>query len=159
MIGLGVADLVIIAGRTLRVDPSEVLELLDPAAAEQALARAHPDGEAGEPASCAAALLEALLRHELLSRGSRQVALAAMLQFLALNGWELDPYPASQLAAVVAGLADGSRDVENVSAWLAPRLSRNSPVVKDAKETSMRSRIPLAVRLKRATTRVQPKGM
>jgi len=159
MIGLGVADLVIIAGRTLGVDPSEVLELLDPAAAEQALARAQPDSAGGEPASCAAALLEALLRHQLLSRGGRQVALAAMLQFLALNGWELDPYPASQLAAVVAGLADGSRDVEDVSAWLAPRLSRTSPMVRNPKETSMRSRVPLAARLKRATTRAQPKGM
>jgi hypothetical protein len=159
MIRLGVADLVIIAGRTLGMDTSDVLDLLDPSAAEQALARAWPDSDGAEPAICAAALLEALLRHEPLRRGGRQVALAAMLQFLALNGWELDPYPASQLADVVAGLADGSTDVGSVEAWLAPKLSRNSPAVSGAKETSMRSRIPLSVRLKKATARVQPRGM
>ena len=158
MIGLGVADLVIIAGRTLGMEPSEVLDLLDPVAAEQALAGARTDSAGAEPATCAAALLDGLLRHELLSTGVRQVALAAMLQFLALNGWQLDPYPGSELAEVVTGLADGSRDVESVSAWLAPKLSRSS-TVRDAKGTSMRSRIPLAVRLKKATARVQPKGM
>jgi prophage maintenance system killer protein len=158
MIGLGVADLVIIAGRTLRMDTNEVLDLLDPAAAEQALAQARSVSTRAEPAMCAAALLEALLIHQPLRRGGRQVALAVMLQFLAINGWELDPYPASQLAAVVTGLADGSQNVTGVSAWLASRLYPSSSAVSEVKETSMRSRIPLSARLRKATNRVQPKG-
>ncbi|HEX7993812.1 MAG TPA: Clp protease N-terminal domain-containing protein, partial [Streptosporangiaceae bacterium] len=159
MIWLGVADLVIVAGRTLRMDTSEVLDLLDPAAADQALAQARSVGTGAEPATCATALLEALLIHQPLPRGGRKVALAAMLQFLALNGWELDPYPASELAAVVTGLSDGSQNAAGVSAWLMSRLYPCRPAVSHAKETSMRSRIPLSARLRKATTRAQPKGM
>jgi prophage maintenance system killer protein len=159
MIGLGVADLVIIAGRTLGMDTSEVLDLLDSAAAEQALAQARSVGVGAPPAMCAAALLEAMLTYQPLGRGDRQLALAAMLQFLALNGWELDPYPASELAAVVTGLSDGSQSLSGVSAWLASRLYPSSPPVSEVKETSMRSRIPLPGRLRKATTRAQPRGM
>jgi hypothetical protein len=158
MIELEVADLVVIAERTLRMNTSEVLDLLDPAAAEQALTVARPGCAGGEPAAPAAALLDALLRHRPVRRGGRQVALAATLQFLALNGWQLDPYPPDQLAAVVAELADGTRDVSSVSAWLKPRLIR-MPASPEMTETSMRPRVPLSTRLKKATTRVQPRGM
>jgi hypothetical protein len=158
MIELEVADLVVIAERTLRMNTGEVLELLDPAAAEQALILARSECAGGEPAAPAAALLDALLRHQPVPRGGRQVALAAMLQFLALNGWQLDPYPPDQLAAVVAELADGRRNVSSVSAWLKPRLIPIS-AARETKETSMRSRVPLSVRLKKATGRTHPKGM
>src|SRR5215472_15935128 len=93
MIALEVADLVIIASRTLRLDTGLVLDLLDPAAAESALAQGRPDSEPGDPAVPAAALLHALVRERPLRRGNQQVALAAALQFLALNGWEVDPEP------------------------------------------------------------------
>jgi hypothetical protein len=69
MIALDVADLVVIASRTLRVDTGLVLDLLDPAAAESALARVWPGGEPGDPAGRAAALLHALLRERPLRRG------------------------------------------------------------------------------------------
>jgi len=85
VIALELADLVIIAGRTLGLDTGQVLDLLDPAAAKHALAQARPGREPGDPASQAAALLHALVRHRPLRRGNQQVALAAMLQFLALN--------------------------------------------------------------------------
>jgi len=159
MIGIAVADLVIIAGRTLRMDTSEVLDLLDPAAAQQALAQARSVPAGAAPAKCAAALLDALLGHQPLTRGGRQVALAAMLQFLALNGWQLDPYPAGELVDVVARLSDGSWNAVKVSAWLEPRLSCSRSAVSDAKERSMRSRKVLGARLRKATARVQPRGM
>jgi prophage maintenance system killer protein len=88
VIALEVADLVLIASRTLGLDTGQVLDLLDVAAAESALAQARP---AGDPAADAAALLHALLRQRPLRRGNQQVALAAMLQFLALNDQDLDP--------------------------------------------------------------------
>jgi hypothetical protein len=50
--------------------------------------------EVAGPALRAAALLHALARQRPLRRGNQQVALAAMLQFLAINGWDLDPGPA-----------------------------------------------------------------
>ena len=91
MITLEVADLVVIAARALGLDTAQVLDLLDPAAAERALAQARPGPDTGELARQAAVLLDALLRGQPLRRGNQQVALAAMLQFLALNGQEMDP--------------------------------------------------------------------
>ena len=118
MIALDVADLVVIASRTLRVDTGVALDLLDPAAAESALVRARPGGQPGDPAGRAAALLHALLRERPLRRGNRQVALAATLQFLALNGWDVEPDP--QIAGLVAGLAAGTLDPPAAAARLAP---------------------------------------
>ena len=91
MIALEVADLVLIASRTLGLDTGQVLDLLDPAAAEHALAQARPGSEPADPGTCAAVLLHALVRQRPLRRGNQQVALAAMLQFLALNGWDMNP--------------------------------------------------------------------
>ena len=51
-----------IASRTLRLDTGEVLDLLDTAAAERALALVRPGGGPGDPAGLAAALLRALVR-------------------------------------------------------------------------------------------------
>jgi hypothetical protein len=86
VIALKVEDLVLIAGRTLGLATGQVLDLLDVAAAERALAQVRP---VGEPAADAAVLLHALLRQRPLRRGNQRVALAAMLQFLALNGQDL----------------------------------------------------------------------
>jgi prophage maintenance system killer protein len=91
MITLEVADLVVIASRTLGLDTGQVLGLLDATAAESALAQARLGRDPGDPAGRAAALLDALVRGQPLRRGNQQVALAATLQFLALNGQEMDP--------------------------------------------------------------------
>jgi hypothetical protein len=84
-----------------------------------------------------------------------------MLQFLGLNGWELDPDPPGPVAAVVAELAAGTLDVRNVADWLAPRLRPADRAGTRAKEAPVRrgSALLLAERLKRATMRAQPKGM
>ena len=157
MITLEVADLVVIAGRTLGLDAAQVLDLLDPAAAERALAQAQPGRDTGHLARHAAVLLEALLRGRPLRRGSRQVALAAMLQFLALNGQEMDPDPPRPVAALVEGLAVGAVDVSTVADQLAPRL-RPAGGVKE--EALMPGRpVRLAMRIKNATRRTQPEGM
>ena len=161
MITLEVADLVVIASRTLRLDTGQVLDLLDPAAAERALALVRPGGGPGDPAGLAAVLLRALVRERPLRRGNHQVALAAMLQFLALNGWELDPDPAGPVAAVVAELAAGTLDVREVADWLAPRLRSGDCAEVGAKEGPVRrgSALLLAARIRRATMRAHPKGM
>jgi prophage maintenance system killer protein len=153
VIALEVADLVVIASRTLGLDTGPVLDLLDPAAAERALARARPGGEPGDPAGRAAALLHALVRERPLRRGNQQVALAATVQFLALNGWDTDPDP--QIAALVTGLAAGTLDTQAAAAWLEPRLRSVARV----KEAPMRQRRPLAEKIKMATTRTPPRGM
>jgi prophage maintenance system killer protein len=161
VITLEVADLVIIASRTLGLDTGEVLEQLDTAAAEHALARAQAGHGPGDLAGLAAALLHALVRRRPLRRGNQQVALAAMLQFLALNGWQMDPGPPGPVAAVVAGIAAGRLDSTAVAGWLAPRLRPSEPGMTRVKEAAMQGRaaLPFADRLKKATMRTQPRGM
>ena len=122
MIALEVADLVLIASRTLGLDTGQVLDLVDAAAAENALAAAQPGSESADPALRAAALLHALARQRPLRRGNQQVALAAMLQFLAINGWDMDPDPPGPVATMVAGLAAGTAGTKDAAALLAPRL-------------------------------------
>jgi prophage maintenance system killer protein len=153
VIALEVADLVVIAGRTLGLDTAQVLDLLDLAAAERALAQARPGRDPGDLVRQAAVLLDALVRGQPLRRGNQQVALAAMLQFLALNGQEMDPDPPGPVVALVAGLAAGMVDISTVADQLAPRLLPAASV----KEAPMPGRpVRLAMRLRNATTRTQP---
>lgn len=179
MIRLEVADLVVIAGHVLELDTAQVLDLLDPAAAESALAQVRPDDDLP---GMAAVLLCALVRERPLPRDNRQLALASMLQFLALNGAELDPDPPEAIAAVVADVAagplsgtgalsaagplsgTGALSAADVARWLAPRLlPAGGPVkpaggpVKTVKEGQMTP--GFAERIKKATMRRQPTGM
>jgi prophage maintenance system killer protein len=119
VIALEVEDLVLIACRTLGLDTGQVLDLLDAAAAERALAQARP---VGDPAADAAALLHALVRQQPLRRGNQQVALVAMLQFLALNGQDADLGAPEPVAAMVTQLTAGTLGTKDVADWLAPRL-------------------------------------
>ncbi len=161
MIALELADLVLIAGRTLGLDTAQVLDLLDAAAAEHALAQARPGSEPADPAACAAALLHALVWERPLRRGNQQVALAAMLQFLALNGWDMNPDPPAPVAAMVSGLAVGTLGTKDVADWLAPRIRPSGQAGTRVKEAPMRARpaLPLAERIKQAATRSRPKDL
>ena len=161
MIALEVADLVLIASRTLGLDTGQVLDLLDPAAAEHALDQARPGSEPASPATCAAVLLHALIQQRPLRHGNQQVALAAMLQFLALNGQVINPDPAEDVAAMVTQVAGGTLDITDVADWLAPRLRPAGRAAARMKEVPMRARpaLPLAERIKRATIRNRPKDM
>ena len=132
MISLEVEDLVLIASRTLGLETGQVLDLLDVAAAERALAQAQP---AGDPAADAAALLQ----QQPLRRGNQQVALAAMLQFLALNDHDLDPGAPGPVAAMVTRLAAGTLGTKDVADWLAPRLRPSGPTAATIKEAPMES--------------------
>jgi hypothetical protein len=70
VIALEVADLVLIASGTLGLDTGQVLDLLDAAAAEHALAEARSGSESADPATCAAMLLHALVRERPLRHGA-----------------------------------------------------------------------------------------
>ena len=104
MIAIDVADLVVIAGRVLGVSPAAALDQLDLAAARAALAAAKPpeaeliEAELTETGSAelgraAVLLIRALLRHRPFPDQNERVAVAAALQFLALNGWRADLDP------------------------------------------------------------------
>jgi prophage maintenance system killer protein len=160
MIALDVADLVVIAGRVLGLDTGRVLDLLDPAAAERALAQVLADDDPGDLAQPAASLLCALACEQPLEHGNQQVALAAMLQFLALNGQEMESGPAEAVVALVVAATAGTLGVADVADWLAPRLRPAGRPTARAKEELMRARpaLPLGERIKMATVRRQPVG-
>ena len=161
MITLEVPDLVVIASRTLGLDTGLVLDLLDVAAAERALERARPGSDPADPAGQAAVLLHALVRERPLRDGNEQVALAAMLQFLAVNGWDVDPDPPGPIAALVTRLAAGTAGTTDVADMLAPRLRLSGRAASRAKEAPMRPRpaLPLVGRIKEATLRTRRKDM
>ena len=150
MTWLEVADLVVIASRTLELDTDQVLDLLDPTAAEAALEQARSGGPQ-EPAGHAAALLEALVLQRPLRRGNQRVALAAMLQFLTLNGWRVDPDPPRTLGTLVVELAAGTLDRNGAAARLAPRLRPLDPAGTCSKETPMARWLPVPRRRTRGT--------
>ena len=67
--------------------------------------------------------MRALLRHRPFPCQHRQVAVAATVQFLALNGWRADLDPPRTALVVVEGLASGRLSPADAAAWLRPRLS------------------------------------
>ncbi|MGO9221676.1 MAG: Clp protease N-terminal domain-containing protein [Streptosporangiaceae bacterium] len=125
MTPIDLGALVVIAARALDEDVPVVLDLMDVAAAEAALAEAESagPGAAGDPAARAAALLTALIQHRPLPRGNQQAAVLATVTFLAVNGWHVDLEPADVTASVVADLAAARRSGADVTAWLSPRIS------------------------------------
>lgn len=141
MIALQPADLVLIAGRTLSLDTETVLDLLDHAAAQAALAEAARRPE--DPAQAAAALLHALVRRPFLSRGNVQVAVVATTQFLALNGFQIDLDPPGTTKAVIADVAAGRLSPVELAGWLAPRLSPRAGQVSCDRPPSLLKRLPI----------------
>ena len=140
MTALDAADLVIIAARTLGIDSDAALAAMDLPAAQAALAEADraaprsgttgpgPQSRAMLPGRAAAAaasveLVSALLRHHPFPRQNQQVAVAAGLQLLSLNGWQADLNPAETVAVVIEALASGRLKPADTATWLSPRLT------------------------------------
>jgi prophage maintenance system killer protein len=129
---LDVADLVVIAARTMGVSTESVLAQMDVDAAQDALAEARlfvqAPGKAirgrADAAEAGVVLIRALLRHRPFPEHGQQVAVAAGLQFLSLNGWRADLNPASTAVVVVEALGSGQLTPDAAAVWLSPRLTR-----------------------------------
>ena len=65
-------------------------------------------------------LVDALLRHHPFPRQNQQIAIAAGLQFLSLNGWRADLNPAETAAVVIEALASGRLKTGDAATWLSP---------------------------------------
>jgi hypothetical protein len=117
MRSLDLADLVVIASRTLGLQPAEVLASteFDLAAAEQVLAEA---GRAKVLPRSAAVLLHGLVTRRPFGRRSDEVALLAALQLLALNLWTGDLGSPPAVRRLLDRVAAGDAGVDEVTAWL-----------------------------------------
>jgi prophage maintenance system killer protein len=134
---LDTADLVVIAGRVLGIGTDAALAQMDVTAARDALAEAAlaraalagasqsaaPFRDRAAAAAAGAGLVHALLRHRPFPRHCEQVAVAAGLQFLSLNGWRADLNPPAPAVVVVEALASGQLTPDAAAAWLSARLS------------------------------------
>jgi len=141
VITLDEADLVVIAGQALGIGTGAALSQLDMAAARAALTEAGLAGGTISDREMAAAagigLIQALLRHRPFAQHGEQVAVAAGLQFLSLNGWRADLDPPAAAAVAVEALACGRLSPADAAAWLSPRLV--------AKTTPLSVRYPQAL--------------
>ena len=153
MIALDTADLVVIAGRTIGIGADAALDQMDIGAAQDALTEARPPGakfpDRADVATAGAGLVLALLRHRPFPVQAQQVAVAAGLQFLSLNGWRADLNPPATAAVVVEALASGQLTPGDAAAWLAPRLSR----ARHARRMPRAGRVPRATRVPRTAAR------
>jgi hypothetical protein len=123
---LDVADLVVIAGRVLGIQTSAALERADARAAELALAEAPAPPVLSDSYAAAAAcarLMRGLLLHPPFPGQRERIAVAAGLQFLAVNGWQADLDPPQVALIVIQCLASGRIGAGDVTDWLAGRLS------------------------------------
>ncbi len=68
-------------------------------------------------------LMHALLRHRPFPVDGEQIAVAAGLQFLSLNGWQAELGPPAAAAVVVEALGCGQLSLASAAAWLSPRLT------------------------------------
>jgi Clp amino terminal domain, pathogenicity island component len=91
----------------------------------------------------AAALMRALLRHPPLPGHGEQLAVAAGLQFLAVNGWQADLDVPAAAVVVVERLASGELTAADAGSWLAPRLSPHPATHR----TGPARRVPMAALL------------
>jgi hypothetical protein len=114
---LDLAGLVVVASRTLDLEPEEVLAAgeFDFAAAEQVLAEAGP---ADVLQQSAAILLHGLVTRRPFGPRSDEVALMAALQLLGLNLWRDDLGPPEAVRELLDRVAAGDADVDEVTAWL-----------------------------------------
>jgi death on curing protein len=126
VIYLELGDLIAIATRVLGLEVDAVLHITDLGLADSALARPQASfaGEEfyTEPPQKAAALLLGLARNHAFLDGNKRIALIATLQFLNLNGIDLDLDPAEEAYEVIAGAAAGDVTQDKLTEWIAARL-------------------------------------
>jgi hypothetical protein len=185
MIGLDAADLIVIASEVLGCDPGTAMAEADITAANAALAQAGVAGQASSPggrptrvpgdvrgtgpggadphrgdaAEAAVALMEALLRHPPFPAHREQIAVAAGLQFLAVNGWQADLDVPKAAVIVIERLGSGQLTPPQAASWLTARLSPDSgwPVGPPHRPGMLSPRSPVA-QIVRAVRRRHRRG-
>lgn len=126
MIYLELDDLLAIASEVLGLEVDVLLRVTDLGLADSAMSRPQASF-AGEEfyvsiEAKAATLLFGVARNHAFIDGNKRVAVLAALQFLNLNGFDLDLTPPEEAYKVIAGVAAGTATLDALTSWIADRL-------------------------------------
>lgn len=128
MIYLELDDLLAIASEVLELEVDAVLRVTDLGLADSAVSRPQASfaGEEFYPSldAKAATLLYGIVRNHAFIDGNKRVAVLATLQFLNLNGHDLDLQPAKLAYDTIAGVAAGGVPLEDLTVWIAERIEK-----------------------------------
>ena len=119
-------ELLAIACEVLELEAAALLHMADLGLADSAVARPHASfgGEEFYPTADAkaATLLFGVARNHAFIDGNKRVAVLATLQFLNMNGLDLDLTPPEDTYKVVAGVAAGTVSLDDLTGWISERL-------------------------------------
>jgi death-on-curing protein len=121
-------DLLAIASEVLQLEVDTLVRVCDLGLADSAVARPQASFGGTEFYTSieakAATLLFGISRNHAFIDGNKRVAVLAVLQFLNLNGYDLNLTPADDAYATIAGVAAGTVTVEQLTPWIADRLEK-----------------------------------
>ena len=126
MIYLELDDLLAIASEVLGLEVDVLLRVTDLGLADSAVSRPQASF-AGEEfytsvEAKAATLLFGIARNHPFIDGNKRVAVLAALQFLNVNGLDLNLAPPEEAYKMIAGVAARTITLEALTTWLAGRL-------------------------------------
>ena len=126
MIYIELDDLLAIASEVLGLEVDVLLRVTDLGLADSAMSRPQASF-AGEEfyvsiEAKAATLLFGVARNHPFIDGNKRVAVLAALQFLNLNGFDLDLTPPEEAYKVIAGVAAGTATLDALTSWIVDRL-------------------------------------
>ena len=128
MVYLELDDLLAIASEVLGLEVDALVRACDLGLADSAIGRPQASFEGTEFYSSieakAATLLFGIARNHPFIDGNKRVAVLAALQFLNLNGYDLDLTSPEQAYVTIAGVAAGTVNLEDLTRWIADRLEK-----------------------------------
>jgi len=128
VIYLELDDLLAIASQVLELEVDVLLRVTDLGLADSAVSRPQASfgGEEFYPSveAKAATLLFGIARNHAFIDGNKRVAVLTTLQFLNVNGHDLDLQPAKEAYETIAGVAAGTVSLETLTTWIADRLEK-----------------------------------
>ncbi len=127
MIYLELDDVLAIACEVLGLEVDALVHVTDLGLADSAVARPRA-GFAGEEfhptvEAKAASLLFGLARNHAFIDGNKRVAVLATLQFLNVNGYDLDLSPVEEAYKTVVQVASGNLSVDDLTDWIRLRMT------------------------------------
>ena len=129
MIYLELDDVLAIACDVLGLEVDALLRVTDLGLAESAAARPRAGfgGEEFDPTieAKAASMLFGLARNHAFIDGNKRIAVLATLQFLNMNGLDIDLSPVEESFNTVVQVASGNLALEDLTTWIRDRIRTN----------------------------------